>query len=189
MAHLTEYSFVLGSALLKRRGKLWLIKLAWLSYYPIGTRKTDSMSSVRVMCTLSAPITVGLMIHWQAEILVQWTGNVSLTPSEILLFSDHLVIETQSSMEEWHCSPSSSSSSSSISALASGKKDKTRREGEREVWRSLEVCSVSEEPEEPRLLPESEPSSSSYLSIKDMLAVSSVRLVPVKGGSIKLWNV
>ena len=115
--------------------------------------------------------------------------SISLTPSEILLLSDHLVIETQSSMEEWHCSPSSSSSSSSISALASGKKDKTRREGERAVWRSLEVCSVSEEPEQPRLLPESEPSSSSYLSIKDMLAVSSVRLVPVKGGSIKLWNV
>ena len=65
------------------------------------------------------------------------------------------------------------------------KKDKIRREGEREVWRSLEVCSVREEPEEPRLLPESEPSSS-YLFIKDMLAMSSVRLVPVKGGSIKL---
>ena len=84
------------------------------------------MSRVRVMWTYSTPITVGLMIHWQAAFLVQWTCIYFLTPSEILLLSDHLVIEIQSSMEEWHCSPSSSSS---ISALASGKKKKGGWEG------------------------------------------------------------
>ena len=94
------------------------------------------MSSVRVMCTLSPPITVGLMIHWQAAFLVQWTWIYFLTSSEILLLSDHLVIETQSSMEEWHCSPSSSSSSSSISAMPSSKKKK-QKERRWRYWEAL----------------------------------------------------
>jgi hypothetical protein len=66
--------------------------------------------------------------------------------------------------------------------LSSGlwQKDITRRESQKEAWRSLEVCTKSEEPEEPQLLPESE-QSSSHLSTTGMLAVSSVRLVPVKG--------
>ena len=150
------------------------------------------MSSVRVMCTLSPPITVGLMIHWQAAFLVQWTW--------IYFFNPQWNTSVVRSPRHWDSKLNGRVTLPTFITFilfilfiklstAVWQKDKTRRESQKKAWRSLEVCSVSEEPEEPRLLPESEQSSSSHLSTTGMLAVSSVRLVPVKGGSIKLWNV